>query len=93
MANSIMQDQKECFLTGKTYGLHKHHIYEGTGRRKLSEQYGCWVWLSPEWHNMSDNGVHFNKKLDTKLKQECQRRFESIYGHEKFMAVFGKNYI
>ena len=38
---SIMQTRKECYITGSTYNLHKHHIFEGTGRRSQSEKYGC----------------------------------------------------
>lgn len=42
---------------------------------------------------MSDHGVHFDKALDLQLKQECQRRFEALYGHDTFMEVFGRNYL
>lgn len=89
---TIMQTRKECYVTRKTNNLHKHHIFGGS-RRKASDLWGCWVWLTPAMHNMSNDGVHFNKALDTALKQECQRRFEDLYGHEKFMEVFGKNYL
>ena len=93
MSKSIMQpDVKECYITGAKDGLHKHHIFFGTGRRKSSEIWGCWVWLRADWHNLSNYGVHFNKDLDRKLKHECQCKFEELYSHEKFMEVFGKNY-
>ena len=92
MAKSIMQSEKCCYLTGKTWDLHRHHIFGGC-RRTASERWGCWVWLHEDLHNMSGAGVHFNKELETRLKDECQRRFEAIYGHEKFMEVFGKNYL
>lgn len=42
---------------------------------------------------MADYGVHFNKELDTRLKHEAQAAFEKIHGHQKFMDVFGKNYL
>ena len=92
MAKSILQTEKECYITGSTDGLHKHHIYFGQNRQN-SEKYGCWVWLRADWHNMADYGVHFNKELDVRLKMECQRAFEKLYGHEKFMTVFGKNWL
>ena len=92
MSKSILQDEKACYVTGLKEGLHKHHIY-GAANRKNSEKYGFWVWLSPEWHNMSDHGVHFNRKFDLKLKQDCQRKFEALYGHDKFMEVFHRNYL
>lgn len=92
MSKSIMQDTKECYITKQTLNLHKHHIYAGAFRKK-SEHYGCWVYLRGDWHNLSNYGVHFNHDLDVKLKQECQRKFEELYGHDKFMEVFKKNYL
>lgn len=88
--NSILQTEKECYLTGAKEGLHKHHIFGGP-RRQAAEKWGCWVWLRAEWHT-GPCGVHFNRSLDLALKQEAQDRFEQLYGHDKFMAVFGKNY-
>ncbi len=92
MADSIMQSVKECYITGSTQRLHRHHIYPGS-RRQASEKWGCWVWLRGDWHNLSDYGVHSNLELDKLLKRSCQERFEELYGHEKFMEVFGKSYI
>lgn len=34
-----------------------------------------------------------NRTLDLRLKQECQRKFELLYGHEMFMKEFNKNYL
>lgn len=93
MASPILQTTKECYITHCTYNLHKHHIFEGTANRKKSEQWGCWVWLRADYHNMADYGVHFNKKLDTQLKQECQKQFELLYGHDVFMQIFHRNYL
>lgn len=90
--DSIMQNSRECYITGATDGTVKHHIYAG-GRRKASDKWGCWVWLRWDWHNGASYGVHFNKELDLKLKRECQKRFEELYGHEKFMEVFGKSWL
>lgn len=87
-----MQSEKECYITGSTEGLHLHHIYGGANR-KNSDRYGCVVWLRADWHNMSDYGVHFNKDLDRRLKEECQEEFEKRWGHDKFMSVFGRNYL
>lgn len=88
-----LQDTKECYVTGRTDGLHKHHIYEGNGRRGVSEKYGLSVWLRPEWHNMSDYGVHFNPTLDLQLKQEAQRRFEAVFSRDEFIRLIGRSYL
>lgn len=90
---SIMQDTKECYYTGSTTGLHKHHVFGGKKNRSKSEKYGCWVWLRHDWHNTSNYGVHFNPPLKEALQKDTQMKFESIWGHEKFMAVFKKNYL
>lgn len=96
---SILSNERECYVCGTTLNIHKHHIYAG-GRRKLSEKHGCWVYLCAYHHNMSDYGVHFNKTLDTELKQECQREWERINGDRElenvrteFIRIFGRNYL
>lgn len=93
MSRSIMSTDKECYLTHRTDNLHRHHIYFGTGQREQSEKWGCWCYLTGVVHNQSKNSVHFNRDLDLYLKRECQYEFEALYGHEKFMEVFGRNYI
>lgn len=93
MANSILQNEKSCYITGQTGALHKHHIFGGIGRRALSEKYGLWVWLAPEWHNMSALGVHYNRALDLELKQAAQRAFERGHSRAEWMSIIGKNYL
>lgn len=90
---SIMSDKKECFITGRTDNLHRHHVYAGNPNRKISEKWGCWCYLTGEYHNQSNKGVHFDKDLDMKLKVECQRRFEEAYPEASFLKVFGRNYL
>ena len=94
MIQSIMQETKECYITGDTQGLHKHHIYRGQNRNN-SEIYGCWVWLRWDWHDGASYGVHGSGggELDRKLRQERQEKFEAIYGHEAFIKIFGRNYL
>ena len=84
-----MQDDKYCYITGYTQGLDKHHCFTGI-RRKAAEQYGCWVWLRHDVHMAAHST---QPELLSQLRQECQERFEEIYGHDKFMSVFGKNYL
>lgn len=90
---SILQNERECYLTGSTGALHKHHIYFGNPNRKISEQNGFWVYLKPELHNMSKMGVHFNHELDMKLKRECQAKFEKTHTRDEFMMLIGRNYL
>lgn len=68
--------------------LDRHHVFHGSRRRKADE-WGCWVWLRHDVHM----DLHSrDTALDRYLKVRCQKRFEELYGHEKFMEVFGKSY-
>ena len=89
----IIQKEKECFVCKETYGLHEHHIFFGTSIRKQSEKYGMKVWLCGRHHNLSNEGVHFNKELDLRIKQIAQKKFEETYKDLDFIKIFGKNYL
>lgn len=91
--NSILQPSKECYVTHAEYGLHKHHIYPGYGTRKICEREGFYIWLRPEYHNMSDKGIHFDKEFDLKVKRECQREYEKTHTRQEFMYLIGRNYL
>ena len=89
MGKSIMQDERECFISGYTGALDKHHIYAGNCR-KASEKFGCWVWLRHDIHmELHDS----NKTLDKLLRRTCQERFEETHSREEFMEIFGKSYL
>lgn len=90
---SIMQNEKECYLTGAKTGLHEHHIFGGSNR-KLSEKYGLKIWLTYENH-IGENGIHFNKEFSIAMKQEAQRRAMQYYNwtKEEFIKIFGRNYL
>lgn len=93
---SILQNEKKCYITGRTSGLHVHHIFEGKNRN-LSEKYGLKVYLIPELHNASDEGVHGKNGhiLNMELKKEAQRTAMKYYGWSKedFIRIFGRNYL
>lgn len=94
MSKSIISNKHECLVCKTTFNLHKHHIFYGSANRKLSEKYGCWCYLCARHHNMSDAGVHFDKPLDIKLKQYCQKKWEEKYGdRQEFIKVFGKSHL
>ena len=91
---SIVSNERVCLVCGTPLDLHRHHVYEGIGRRKLSEKYGCWVWLCARHHNMSQLGVHFNHDLDERIKRVCQREWIKRYGtKDDFIKIFGRSYL
>lgn len=92
MSKSILSNERECYVCHTPMNLHRHHVFFGPNRRN-SEDWGCWVYLCAYHHNMSDHGVHFDRLLDVAIKRRTQAEFERLHGHEKFMEVFGKNWL
>lgn len=92
-SRSLLQgDEKECYISGSRVNLERHHIMAGTANRKLSEKYGLWVWLRSDLHT-GKNGAQYEQQLNLRLKQEAQKAFEKVYGHDEWMKVFRKNYL
>lgn len=87
----MIQEERRCWVCGKTVTLERHHVMDGSWR-KLSERHGLTVYLCRE-HHTGDTGVHQNRALDLQLREYTQRRFEAVHGHEEWMRIFGRNYI
>lgn len=90
---SILQNKKECYFCHTTLGLHNHHIYYGSANRKISDKNGFTVWLCARHHNMSNEGVHFEKRKDIYLKEQCQKKYEESHSRADFMRLIGRNYL
>ena len=91
---TVLQKEKKCYVCGTAYNLHDHHIFHGTSNRKCSEKRGLKVWLCGKDHNLSNEGVHFNKELDTHLKKFAQEYYEEHYGtREDFRREFGRSWL
>ena len=88
---SILQAEKECWYTGETYELHKHHIFGGANR-KNSEKYGLWVWLRPDKH-VGSGGVHENRSMDLELEQAAEAAVGQAHSDEEFRRIFGRNWL
>lgn len=80
-----------CAVCGRPYA-ERHEIFFGTGQRQLSIKYGLQIDLCAEHHRGAD-GPHHNREINLKYKREAQTKFEAKYGHEKFIEVFGRNYL
>lgn len=91
---SILQDEKKCYITGSTIGLHEHHIFGGPNR-SLSEKYGLKVWLSWDYHiaDSPNRTPHNDPEIDLWLKRIAQRKFEETHSRQEFMLRFGRNYL
>lgn len=102
MSKSIMQDKRggECYLCNLLLGIdtpapnrEEHHIMYGTANRRLSEHYGLKVYLCPYHHRTGPEAAHRSRRTDLLLKRASQRAFEQKYDREKWMEVFGRNYL
>jgi len=91
---SILQDEKRCYVTGSTTGLHKHHIF-GSFNRNNSEKYGLWVWLRWDRHieNSPHSTPHNDATVDLMLKKTAQRKFEETHTRDEFMQIFGRSWL
>ena len=92
MAASIMQTEKECYITGSRYNLdcHHQHCLHGQANRKLADRLGLWVWLRHDIHMRLHDS---DKELDRQLQKEAQEAFEKTHTREEFRAIFGKSYL
>lgn len=84
----IDNDNTSCFLCGRRGAMHRHHALHGS-RRKKAEEYGLTVYLCPICHQE----LHDHGKNDLELERLAQEKFEEVYGHEKWMKEFHKNYL
>jgi len=94
MANSILQDEKQCMICGTEINLECHHIFFGANR-SISEREGFKVWLCSECHRGTD-GIHGKNghENDLMLKQAAQLAYEELgYTTEQFRALIGKSYL
>ena len=80
-----------CFLCGSNDRVAKHEAFGGPYRE-----------LCGPHHNLSSNGVHFNKDLDLKLKQHAEKIWLEHYTDKNlsmeerinmFIKRYGKNYL
>lgn len=58
----------------------------------MSDKYGLTIWLCREDHT-GDSGIHFNKALRLRVQAWAQGEFIKVYGYEKFMQIFGTDYV
>lgn len=90
----IMNDNPPMWRNHREEGLVRHEVMFGRNRQKSIED-GLVVFLTPEMHNMSEYGVHFNPTFDRDLKQAGQRIWQEHYkkSSDDFIKRYGKNYL
>jgi hypothetical protein len=85
--NPVPTDQSLCRYHSTAYAS-THEVFGGINRQN-SIKYNMQVKLCLECHTRA----HRDKQFALQLKREYQQIFESIYSREKFVEVFGRNYL
>ena len=89
MGQSIISNERRCYLCGNTYGLDKHHIFNGGGYRKKAETDGLWIYLCRGCHEE----IHRNAVKRLELKKFGQEVYEEKIGtRQEFRKRYGKYY-
>lgn len=97
----IVPDLKHCYVCGTDKDIHLHEVYGGHNRAKSKED-GMVIPLCGSHHNLSNQGIHFNKQLDEKIKKQAEKIWIRTYCDdeltpeekvEKFIGRYGINYL
>lgn len=80
-----------CMVCGRPYAQ-LHEVFFGSGLRVLSMEHRLQVRLCAE-HHLGASGPHMNREFDVMLKRMCQVKFERVHSREKFIELFGRNYL
>lgn len=79
------------YFNKKTKGCEKHHIFGGVANRPKSEEYGLFVWLTPDQHKY----FHDHPLEMMRLKKIAQATFANHYNKslKEFICIFGKSWL
>ena len=91
----IMRDNPPLWRNKRFNGSHRHEVFFGTRNRQKSIDDGLVVFLKPELHNMSNEGVHYNQQFRDLMQKEAQRQWMAYYDKsiDDFIKRYGKNYL
>lgn len=88
------EEKRRCFYPNCYCSYDKlqtHHVF-GAANRKWSQKYKLTIPLCAFHHNMSDEGIHFNKPFRDAVQKMAQEKFEETYPELDFVSIFGRNY-
>lgn len=93
LQGDVPEWESRSYLSDKEGDCDFHHIFgQRPMQKKLSEQYGFWIWLTREEHDRlhhTPQGVIYNNSL----KQQCQEIFEMSHPRSMWMRLFHRNYL
>ena len=92
-------EYRKCFICERSETscnrLEVHHIFQGRGRRQLSDRYGLTVLLCRNCHTQSKYSAHQNADVADYLHRYGQRKAmaENGWSSAEFREIFGRNYL
>ena len=89
MSKSIIQTERQCYVTGRTTNIDRHHLVPGVANRKKAEADGLWVYLYHPLHM----ALHNNPELEREYIRIGQRAYEKTHSREEWMKRYHKNYL
>lgn len=91
----IMYDNPPYWRNFRQQGTVRHEVFFGVRNRKKSIEDGLVIFLTPEMHNMSNKGIHYNWDFNLYAKQEAQATWMKYYNKttKDFIARYGRNYL
>ena len=99
MESIIQHNRERCYVCGgyatSVDPLDEHHVFFGPYRAK-SEKYGLKVYLHhSKCHIFGKNSIHGNAAVCRAVQEVAQRKAMEHYGWdtEKFIKIFGRNYL
>ena len=90
---SIMPEDAR-WSTKRFIGSHRHEVFGGANRARSIKD-GLVIFLTPEMHNMSNLGIHFNKEFMEYAHRIGQATWMQHYNKTKedFIKEYGRNYL
>lgn len=79
------------YFNKETKGCQKHHIFGNVANRPKSEQYGLFIWITPEQHRY----LHNHPLEMLKIKKTAQTVFMQRYNKtvQEFIVIFGRSWL
>lgn len=86
------KDMNICYITGDTWSVEPHHIFQGKAHKTLSEKYGFMLPLRSDWHRTAKYSIHQDRNLNVAYKMECQEYYINCLKRTKedWHREFGK---
>lgn len=85
----IQKDTSKCAICGQKKKLDWHHVRCGNQSREKSEKWGLMLALCRNCHI----NLHSSGALKLKWQKIAQEKFTALYGDEKWMKEFRKDYL